>query len=113
MPVFMFQESYTNESLAVQIKNPQDRMAVARQIIEAQGGKLLGGWYAFGDYDVILVAEFPDNVSAATISLLVAAGGAPKTFKTTVLLSVDEVLEAMRRAGQASYRPPASKATPN
>ena len=106
MPVYMFQESYTNESWAVQIKNPQNRMEVARQIIEAQGGKLLGGYYAFGKYDVILIAEFPDNVSAATISLMVAAGGAPKTFETTVLLSVDEVLEALRRAGRAAYRPP-------
>ncbi len=108
MPVYMFQESYTNEAWAVQIKNPQNRMEVARQIIEAQGGKLLGAYYAFGEYDVVLIAEFPDNVSAATIALMVSAGGAPKVFKTTVLLSVDEVLEAMRRAGRATYRPPGS-----
>ena len=44
MPIYMFQESYTNEAWAVQIKNPQNRMEVARQIIEAQGGKLLGGY---------------------------------------------------------------------
>ena len=106
MPVYMFQESYTNESWAVQIKNPQNRMEVARQIIEAQGGQLLSAYYAFGEHDVILIAEFPDNVSAATIALTVAAGGAPKVFKTTVLLSVDEVLEALRRAGRAAYRPP-------
>jgi uncharacterized protein with GYD domain len=106
MPVYMFQESYTNDAWAVQIKDPQNRMDVARKIIEAQGGKLLSAYYAFGDYDVILIAEFPDNVSAAAIALSVAAGGAPKTFKTTVLLSVDEVLEAMRRAGRAAYRPP-------
>jgi len=108
MPVYMFQESYTNESWAVQIKNPQNRMEVARQIIEAQGGKLLGGYYAFGEYDVVLIADFPDNVSAATIALMVSAGGAPKVFKTTVLLSVEEVLEAMRRAGRATYHPPGS-----
>ena len=108
MPVYMFQESYTNEAWAVQIKNPQNRMEVARQIIEAQGGKLLGAYYAFGEYDVVLIAEFPDNVSAATIAVMVSAGGAPKVFKTTVLLSVEEVLEAMSRAGRATYRPPGS-----
>ncbi len=108
MPVYMFQESYTNEAWAAQIKNPQNRMDVARQIIEAQGGKLLGAYYAFGEYDVVLIAEFPDNVGAATIALMVSAGGAPKTFKTTVLLSADEVLEAMHRAGGAAYRPPGS-----
>lgn len=108
MPVYMFQESYTSEAWAVQIKNPQNRMEVARQIIESQGGKLLGAYYAFGEDDVVLIAEFPDNVSAATIALTVAAGGAAKAFKTTVLLSVEEVLEAMRRAGSAAYRPPGS-----
>jgi uncharacterized protein with GYD domain len=62
--------------------------------------------FSRADPPVILIAEFPDNVSAATIALTVAAGGAPKTFETTVLLSVDEVLEALRRAGGAAYRPP-------
>ncbi len=106
MPTYMFRESYTSDAWAVQIKNPQNRMQVARQIIEAQGGKLLSAYYAFGEDDVVLIAEFPDNVSAATVALTVAGGGAAKAFKTTVLLSVEEVLEAMGRADRAAYRPP-------
>ena len=108
MPVYMFQESYTSEAWAVQIRNPQDRMEVARQIIEGQGCKLLSAYYAFGEDDVVLIAELPDNVSAAAIALTVAGGGAAKAFKTTVLMSVEEVLEAMRRASGAGYRPPGS-----
>ena len=108
MPTYMFQESYTSEAWAVQIKNPQNRMEVARQVIEAQGGKLLSAYYTFGEDDVVLIAEFPDNVSAATVALTVAGGGAAKAFKTTVLMSAEEILEAMRRAGRATYRPPAS-----
>lgn len=108
MPVYMFQESYTSEAWGVQIKDPQNRMEVARKIIEAQGGKLLSAYYAFGEHDVILIAEFSDNVSAAAIALTVSAGGAAKAFKTTVLMSVDEILEAMRRAGRTAYRPPGS-----
>lgn len=108
MPTYMFQESYTSEAWAVQIKNPQNRMEVARQVIEAQGGKLLSAYYAFGEHDVVLIAECPDNVSAATVALTVAGGGAAKAFKTTVLMSAEEILEAMRRAGRAAYRPPGS-----
>ena len=103
MPTYMFRESYTSDAWAVQIKNPQNRMEVARQIIEAQGGKLLSAYYAFGEDDVVLIAEFPDNVSAATVALTVAGGGAAKAFKTTVLLSVEEVLEALGRQ-ERSYR---------
>ena len=90
MPTYMFQESCTSEAWAVQVKNPQNRMED----------------YAFGEDDVVLIAELPDNVSAATMALMVSADGAAKAFKTTVLLSVDEVLEAMRRAGSSVYRPP-------
>ena len=66
----------------------------------------MNAYYAFGEDDVVLIAEFPDNVSAATVALTVAGGGAAKAFKTTVLLSVEEVLEAMGRAGRTAYRPP-------
>ena len=104
----MIRETYTSEAWAAQIRTPQNRMDVARQLIEAQGGKLLSGYYAFGEDDVILIAEFPDNVSAATIALIVAGGGAAKALRTTVLLSVEEAQEAMRRAGRAEYRPPTS-----
>ncbi|MDO8476677.1 MAG: GYD domain-containing protein [Candidatus Rokubacteria bacterium] len=108
MPIYMFQESYTSEAWAVQIRNPQNRMEVARRLIEAQGGKLLSAYYAFGEDDVVLIAELPDNVSAAAIALTVAGGGAAKALKTTVLMSVEEGLEAMRRAGGTGYRPPGS-----
>lgn len=52
--------------------------------------------------------EAPDNVSAAAIGLAVSAGGACKAYKTTPLISIDEGIEAMRKAGQAAsaYRPP-------
>ena len=107
MPIYLIRETYTSEAWAAQIKNPQNRMDVARQIIEAQGGTLLSGYYAFGDDDVILTVELPDNVSAATIALTIAGGGAATSIKTTVLLSVEEIQEALRRAGRSGYRPPA------
>jgi hypothetical protein len=51
MPLYMYQAAYTWESWAAQLKNPQNRIeTVGRQACEAVGGKLVGGWYCFGEY---------------------------------------------------------------
>jgi uncharacterized protein with GYD domain len=75
-------------------------------MIEAQGGRLLSAYYAFGEYDVVLIVELPDNASVSAIALAVAGSGALKAQKTTVLMSIEEGLEAMRRASGTGYRPP-------
>jgi uncharacterized protein with GYD domain len=68
---------------------------VGRQACEAVGGKLVGGWYCFGDYDLVIVADVPDNESMSAI----AAGGAIKASKTTVLMTGAEVVGALTKAG--------------
>ena len=53
MPLYMYQAAYTAESLAAQLKKPENRVeGVGRSACEAVGGKLVGGWYCFGDYDL-------------------------------------------------------------
>jgi uncharacterized protein with GYD domain len=64
-------------------------------------------WVSFGDYDVVVLMQLPDNVSAAAFSIAVSAGGAVRAVKTTPLMSVEEGMDAMRRAGQVGYKPPA------
>jgi uncharacterized protein with GYD domain len=66
------------------------------------------GYYAFGEYDVVLIGEIPDHVSAAALAMAVAAGGAAKALKTTPLLTIEEGIEAMRKASGTGYRPPGS-----
>ena len=108
MPIYMYQAAYTTESLAAQIKEPGDRLeTAARPIIEAAGGKLLAGGFAFGEYDILAVFEAPDDVSAAAIAQVVAAGGACKAAKTTKLLSGAEWIDALRKAASiaSAYRP--------
>jgi GYD domain len=65
-------------------------------------------YYAFGEYDAVIITELPDNVSAASLLLAAAGGGALKALKTTVLMSVEEGIEAMRRASRTGDRPPGS-----
>ncbi len=107
MPHYLIQAAYTPETWATMVKNPQSRAEAVRPIIEGLGGKLLSIYLAFGDYDVVGLAEYPDNASAAAFSMAASAGGALKAVKTTPLMTTEEAVEAMRKAGQAGYRPPA------
>jgi uncharacterized protein with GYD domain len=77
-----------------------------QKAVEKLGGNLEGFWFAFGDYDVVLVCQMPDNVSAAAFSMAVSAGGALRAAKTTPLLTAEEGIEAMKKAGKSRYEPP-------
>lgn len=107
MPYYMIQAAYTAEAGAAMVKNPQDRIATVTPAFEKLGGKVVGGWHSFGEYDVIVIGEMPDNVSAASFSLAASAGGALKAIKTTPLITTAEMMEAMRKASGAGYKPPA------
>jgi uncharacterized protein with GYD domain len=88
------------------INNPEDRGKAAKAYIESVGGKLHGFWYAFGTHDGYNLWEAPDNVSMAAVALAINGGGAMSSFETTVLLTVDETLDALRKAGEVGYRAP-------
>ena len=105
MPSYLVQVSYTAEALAALIKKPQDRSDAVRKAIEKLGGSLNGVWLSFGDHDTITIIDMPDNTSAAAFALAIAAGGACKSVKTTPLLSVDDGMAAMKKAGTSGYKP--------
>ena len=106
MALYLTRFSYTPETWARMTKNPEDRREAARTYIESVGGKLHGFWYAFGTHDGYNLWEAPDNVSMAAVVLAISGGGALSSLETTVLLTVDETIEALRRAEQVRYRPP-------
>ena len=106
MSLYLSKFSYTPETWARLIGNPEDRSRAAQSYIESVGGKLHGFWYAFGTYDGYTVWEAPDNVSMAAVALAISGGGALSSLETTVLVTVDETLEALRKAQEVQYRPP-------
>ena len=108
MARYMIQASYNNQGVVDLVKNPQDRSAAIGPLIEGLGGKMHSFDYCFGEYDAVVMVELPDNVSMAALAMAVSAGGAVSRLKTTVLLSMDEAVEAMRKAGSVAYRPPSS-----
>ena len=106
MPLYLSKFRYTPETWARLIANPEDRGVAARTYIETVGGTLHGFWYAFGTHDGYTLWEAPDNVSMAAVALAITQGGALSAHETTVLMSVEETLDALRVAGQMKYRPP-------
>ena len=86
MPLFLTQVSYTDQAWQSLVANPQNRVEALRPVFENLGGRVVNAWFAFGDYDIVLVSELPDNVSAAALAIAASAGGACKTVKTTPLM---------------------------
>lgn len=106
MPLYLTRFSYTPETWARMIGNPEDRRDAARTYIESVGGKLHGFWYAFGEHDGYTLWEAPDNVSMAAVALAIGSGGALSSFETTVLMGVDDTIQALRKAKEVQYKPP-------
>jgi uncharacterized protein with GYD domain len=106
MPQYLGRFSYTTDAVRALVSNPQDRGAAAAEAVESLGGKLVGFWFAFGEFDGVFIADAPDNATAAAIAMAVAGGGALSKLETTVLIGMDEAQEAMRKAASAKYRTP-------
>jgi uncharacterized protein with GYD domain len=106
MAHYLIQVSYNNQGISDLVKNPQDRSTAIRSVIEGMGGRIESFYFAFGDYDAVVIAELPDNASAAAFAMAVGAGGAMRSYKTTVLIPTAEAVEAMRKASTLGYRPP-------
>ena len=108
MASYLFQVAYTSESWAMQVAQQPNVVDRITPLVEACGGTLRSCFYAFGDYDLIAMADFPTPEGAAAFSLAATAGGSLKTIKTTELLTVEEGLSAMRTASAAGavYTPP-------
>ncbi len=104
MPKYLFKASYTQEGLKGAIKDGgTGRKKAAAHLMESLGGSIESFYFAFGDADAYVIADLPDNVSAAAGAAAVNASGAVVT-STTVLLTPAEVDEAFAKT--VDYRPP-------
>jgi uncharacterized protein with GYD domain len=106
MPLYLSRFSYTTDAIKALIQSPVDRGKAAAEAAESLGMKLIGFWYALGEFDGVILAEAPDNSTATALAMLVGGSGALSRFETTALLDMDEAQEAMRKAAAATYRPP-------
>lgn len=106
MALYLSRFSYTPATWGRLIASPEDRREAAQSYIESVGGKLHGFWYAFGPHDGYTLWEAPDNVSMAAVAVAIGGGGALSSLETTVLLTVEETMDALSKAKDIQYRPP-------
>ena len=97
MTLYMYQASYTARSMAAQLKEPHDPVEAIRPTLDDLGAKIVLAGFPFGDYDLLVVYEAPDDMTAASVAMAIAAAGEVKSGKTTRLLSGQEWLESLRK----------------
>lgn len=100
--------SYTPEAWGSMLRNPSDRADAARQLAEAVGGSLESFYWMLGEYDGFAVANVPDAVSAAAVSVAVSSSGAIARTSTHEVFDSDDrdALIDKARAAAAVYSPP-------
>jgi len=104
MAKYLLEVKYTLDGIrGLKAEGGTARVAAATEAIEGLGGTVESFYFAFGDSDVFVVADYPDNVSVAAAALAVSAGGGA-TVRTVVLLTPAEVDAAA--AKKTTYRPP-------
>ncbi len=104
MPKYLVSAKYTAEGLqGLQKDKASGRRRAVKKALSSLNGKLEAMYFCFGADDAIIIADMPDNVSAAAINLAAASTGLVQT-RTTTLLTVDEIDQALGMT--TGYRPP-------
>ena len=106
MAFYMIQGAYTTEAIATMAKNPQDRSVPVRELVQKIGGRLISFYFCFGEYDVVVLVELPDDSAATAVAMVALSPGHLKAYKTTKLFTVEETMEAMRKAGSLAFQGP-------
>jgi uncharacterized protein with GYD domain len=99
MPVFITQRRFTQDAMKGMPGRPEDRAEAVRQLLEKSGGKLIGYYMTFGEYNFLIVSEGPDNMMAVPFIVAAAAGGVTD-LKTERSMTSDEMKAAFGKAGQ-------------
>ncbi len=105
---YAFFFSYTSDAWARMINSPGDRTAAVRQLADSAGGSAESVYWMPGSHDGILIADVPDSVSAAALSIAVTSTGAVKNMRAHELLSQEQLSQTLQLARDATqvYRPP-------
>lgn len=104
MAKYLVMANYTVEGVKGLLKDGgSSRRDAIKAVAESLGGSLEAFYFGFGEDDVYVLFDAPDNVSAAASSLIVNASGAVQT-RTVVLLTPEEMDAAAQKS--VDYRPP-------
>ena len=106
MSYYLTQASYSSEAWMAQIKNPENRFEKLRPMLDGHGVEIIQAFFAFGEYDLVIIFSAPDEKTIASVLMTVAGSGAISQMKTTELMAIEEGIDALKAAGSVNYSPP-------
>jgi len=98
MPIYITQGRYTRDAIKGMIVKPEDRADQVARLLSKVGGRLLGYYFTFGEYDFLSIAEVPNDTQMATALLAAGSGGGVTDLKTTVAMTSIEAKGAFAAA---------------
>jgi len=99
MPIYITQGRYTRDAIKGMIVRPEDRADAVSRLLAKAGGRLIGYYLTFGEYDFLAIAEVPNDVQAAAVLFAAASGGGVSDLRTTVAMTAVEAKGAFAAAG--------------
>ena len=98
MPIYITQGRYTRAAILGMLVKPEDRANEVSRLLGKVGGRLIGYYVTFGEYDFLSIAEVPDNTQMAAVLLAAGSGGGVTDLRTTVAMSSVEAKGAFAAA---------------
>ncbi|HZL32134.1 MAG TPA: GYD domain-containing protein [Pseudolabrys sp.] len=98
MPIYITQGRYTREAIKGMLIKPEDRADAVSRALAKVGGRLIGYYLTFGEYDFLSIAEAPDNTQMAVVLLAAGSGGGVSDLRTTVAMTSVEAKGAFAAA---------------
>jgi uncharacterized protein with GYD domain len=98
MPIYITQGRYTRDAIRGMIVKPEDRGDATARLLSKIGGRLLGYYLTFGEYDFLAIAEAPSDVQMAAALLAAGSGGGVTDLRTTVAMTSVEAKGAFAAA---------------
>jgi len=111
MAFYLARAKISQHAMSALVERPEDRFVTMTRLLKEVGGRLHYYFFAFGEFDIVLVYELPDNQTASALAMVLTSSGSVTEIDTTVLLTMEEAIAAMHRAGNAVgiYQPPGRK----
>ena len=108
MPIYITQGRYTRDAIKGMIIKPEDRADQVARLLSKVGGRLIGYYVTFGEYDFLTIAEVPNDTQMAAVLLAVGSGGGVTDLKTTVAMTSVEAKGAFAAASDLApgYKSP-------
>ena len=98
MPIYITQGRYTRDVIKGMIVKPEDRADAVARLLSKIGGRLVGYYVTFGEYDFLTIAEAPNDVQMAAVLFAAASGGGVTGLRTTVAMTSVEAKGALAAA---------------